>query len=101
MKVAVIGATGMVGKVMLDVLSERAFPITTLIPAASERSVGKTVDYNGRPIHVVSVATALEMKPDVAIFSAGGSLSKKIAPEFANSRHDGHRQFIGMANGCR
>ena len=83
MKVAVIGATGMVGKVMLEVLKEQKFPITTLIPVASEKSVGNKVKYNGLEFDVVGLQSALEMKPDLAIFSAGGETSLEWAPKFA------------------
>jgi aspartate-semialdehyde dehydrogenase len=83
MKVAVVGATGLVGTKMLQVLSERKFPVTELIPVASERSVGKEVMYNGKPFRVVSMQTAIDMKPAVAIFSAGGSTSLEWAPKFA------------------
>ena len=83
MKVAVVGATGMVGNVMLNVLAERNFPITELIPVASERSVGKLMTYKGTKYTVVNLATAVEMKPDVALFSAGGDTSIAWAPKFA------------------
>lgn len=83
MKVAVVGATGLVGTKMLQVLEERNFPVTKLIPVASERSVGKTIKYNGKRYKIVSMQTAVDMKPDVAIFSAGGSVSKEWAPRFA------------------
>ena len=83
MKIAVVGATGMVGNVMLKVLAERNFPITELIPVASERSVGKKVSYNGTDYSVVNLATAVEMKPDIALFSAGGETSLEWAPKFA------------------
>jgi aspartate-semialdehyde dehydrogenase len=83
MKVAVVGATGLVGSVMLKVLEERNFPVTTLIPAASEKSVGKKVSFKGREVEVVSVAKAVEMRPAVAIFSAGGAASRDWAPKFA------------------
>lgn len=83
MKVAVVGATGMVGNVMLKVLSEQNFPISELIPVASERSVGSTVSYEGKTYTVVGLATAIEMRPDVAIFSAGGETSLEWAPKFA------------------
>jgi aspartate-semialdehyde dehydrogenase len=85
MKVAVVGATGLVGTKMLQVLEERNFPITKLIPVASERSVGKTIKYNGKRYKIVSMQTAVDMKPDVAIFSAGGSVSKEWAPRFAEN----------------
>lgn len=83
MKVAVVGATGMVGNIMLQVLKERNFPITELIPVASERSVGKLVSYNGTDYSVVGLETAVSMKPDLALFSAGGSTSLEWAPKFA------------------
>ena len=83
MKIAVVGATGMVGNVMLKVLAERNFPITELIPVASERSVGKKISYNGTDYSVVNLATAVEMKPDIALFSAGGETSLEWAPKFA------------------
>ncbi|WP_116789843.1 aspartate-semialdehyde dehydrogenase [Flavobacterium psychrotrophum] len=85
MKVAVVGATGMVGEVMLKVLAERNFPITELIPVASERSVGKEVEYKGSKYKVVSLETAVSMKPQIALFSAGGSTSLEWAPKFAEA----------------
>ncbi len=83
MKVAVVGATGMVGEVMRKVLRERNFPLTEFIPVASERSVGKEIDFNGKPYKVVGMQTAVNMKPDIAIFSAGGGTSLEWAPKFA------------------
>lgn len=83
MKVAVVGATGLVGSKMLQVLAERNFPVTELIPVASEKSVGKEVMYKGKPYKVVNADTAISMKPNVAIFSAGGSTSLEWAPKFA------------------
>ncbi|WP_159022185.1 aspartate-semialdehyde dehydrogenase [Formosa sp. L2A11] len=83
MKVAVVGATGMVGEIMLKVLAERNFPLTELIPVASERSVGKTISYKGEDYKVVGLADAVAMKPDVALFSAGGDTSLEWAPKFA------------------
>ena len=83
MKVAVVGATGMVGIVLLQVLLEQKFPITELIPVASEQSVGKQVAYDGASFSVVNLETAVSMKPDVAIFSAGGETSLLWAPKFA------------------
>jgi aspartate-semialdehyde dehydrogenase len=83
MKLAVVGATGMVGEVMLQVLSERNFPYTELIPVASEKSVGKKVDCGGHSHEVVGLETAVSMQPDVALFSAGGSTSLEWAPRFA------------------
>jgi aspartate-semialdehyde dehydrogenase len=85
MIVAIVGATGMVGNVMLKVLEERNFPITELIPVASERSVGKTIDYNGKPYKIVSLNDAVSMKPDIALFSAGGNTSLEWAPKFAET----------------
>lgn len=85
MRVAVVGATGMVGNVMMKVLREKSFPITELIPVASERSVGKIIDFGGLECPVVGLQTALEMKPDIAIFSAGGSTSMEWAPKFAEA----------------
>lgn len=83
MKIAVVGATGMVGQVMLEVLAERSFPITELIPVASEKSVGKTIQFKGKSYAVVSLETAVLMKPDLALFSAGGETSLEWAPKFA------------------
>jgi aspartate-semialdehyde dehydrogenase len=83
MKVAVVGATGMVGKVMLKVLREQNFPLTELIPVASEKSIGQVIDFGGLNFTVVGLETALKMKPDVAIFSAGGETSLEWAPKFA------------------
>lgn len=83
MKVAVVGATGLVGTKMLQVLAERNFPVTELVPVASERSVGKEVEYKGKKFKVVSMADAIAAKPAVAIFSAGGSTSLEWAPKFA------------------
>ena len=83
MKVAVVGATGMVGQIMLKVLSERKFPISELIPVASEKSVGKTVTYEGAEYPIVSMKDAIEKRPQLALFSAGGETSLQWAPEFA------------------
>lgn len=83
MKVAVVGATGMVGQVMLQVLEERSFPVSTLIPVASSRSVGKKVSFRGEECSVVGLETAVDMQPDIALFSAGGSTSQEWAPKFA------------------
>jgi aspartate-semialdehyde dehydrogenase len=85
MKVAVVGATGMVGEVMLKVLAERNFPVTELIPVASERSVGKEITFKGKQYKVVSLDTAVSMKPEIALFSAGGDTSKEWAPKFAEA----------------
>lgn len=83
MRIAVVGATGMVGRVMLQVLEERNFPVTEIIPVASERSVGKTIEYKGKQYKIVSMKDAVETRPDIAIFSAGGETSKQWAPKFA------------------
>ena len=83
MKVAVVGATGLVGTVMLKVLAERNFPVTELIPVASEKSKGKEINFKGKKYKVVTVDEAIAMKPDVALFSAGGDTSKEYAPKFA------------------
>ncbi len=83
MKVAVVGATGMVGEVMLQVLAERNFPLTELIPVASEKSVGKKIMFNGKDYSVVSLETAIALRPDIALFSAGGQTSIDWAPKFA------------------
>ncbi len=83
MKVAVVGATGMVGNVMLQVLKEQNFPITELIPVASEKSVGIEIEFGTLKFKVVNLQTAVELKPDLAIFSAGGETSLLWAPKFA------------------
>lgn len=85
MKVAVVGATGLVGTKMLQVLAERNFPVTELIPVASERSVGKEVEFKGKRFKIVSMIDAIAAKPAVAIFSAGGSTSLEWAPKFAEA----------------
>jgi len=83
MRVAVVGATGMVGEVMLQVLAERNFPITELIPVASEKSIGKEIDFKGTNYKVVGLQTAVDLHPDIALFSAGGETSLAWAPKFA------------------
>jgi aspartate-semialdehyde dehydrogenase len=83
MQVAVVGATGLVGTVMIKVLEERNFPVTALIPVASDKSIGKKILFKGKEYPVVSIADAVNMKPAVAIFSAGASTSKEWAPKFA------------------
>lgn len=83
MKVAVVGATGMVGEVMLQILKERNFPVTELIPVASEKSVGKEIEFKGKTYKVVGLQTAVDMKADIALFSAGGETSLAWAPKFA------------------
>ncbi len=83
MKVAVVGATGMVGQVMLKVLEERDFPVDELIPVGSDKSIGKEIFFRGKPYKCVSMADAVSMKADIAIFSAGGTPSLEWAPKFA------------------
>lgn len=83
MKVAVVGATGMVGQIMMKVLEERDFPVDELIPVASERSIGKEVFFRGKSYKIVSMADAVAMKADIALFSAGGNTSLEWAPKFA------------------
>ncbi|QDP85506.1 aspartate-semialdehyde dehydrogenase [Chryseobacterium sp. SNU WT5] len=83
MKIAVVGATGMVGQIMLKVMEERNFPVTELIPVASEKSVGKKIIFKGKEVAIVSMETGLEMKPQIAMFSAGGTTSLEFAPKFA------------------
>jgi aspartate-semialdehyde dehydrogenase len=83
MKVAVVGATGMVGNVMLQTLEERNFHITELIPVASERSIGKTISFKGKEYKIVGIQDAVNAKPDIALFSAGGDTSLEWAPKFA------------------
>lgn len=85
MKIAVVGATGLVGTVMLKVLEERNFPLTELIPVASEKSVGKEITFKGKKYAIVSMDTAISMRPDIALFSAGGSTSVEHAPRFAEA----------------
>ncbi|HSQ45793.1 MAG TPA: aspartate-semialdehyde dehydrogenase, partial [Lutibacter sp.] len=83
MKVAVVGATGMVGNVMLQVLAERNFPITELLLVASERSVGKQIEYKGKKHSIIGMQDAVDARPDIALFSAGGTTSELWAPKFA------------------
>ncbi|NNK68860.1 MAG: aspartate-semialdehyde dehydrogenase [Flavobacteriaceae bacterium] len=85
MKLAVVGATGMVGQVMLEVLSERSFPFTELLLVASERSVGKSISFEGQAYRVIGLDQAVNEKPDIALFSAGGGTSKEWAPKFADA----------------
>ena len=85
MKVAVVGATGLVGTRMLEVLEERAFPVTELLPVASSRSVGRKVGFAGKEWTVVSADDAIAAKPDLALFSAGASASRELAPRFAEA----------------
>ncbi len=83
MKIAVVGVTGMVGQVMLKILQERNLPIKELIPVASEKSVGSEIQFNNKTYKIVSVEQAIAMRPDIALFSAGGSVSLEFAPQFA------------------
>ena len=83
MKIAVIGSTGVVGKVMLYLLESRNFPLTNLIPVASQNSVGKKIIFKNKEYDIVSISDAVKMKPDIALFSAGGSTSLEWAPKFA------------------
>jgi len=85
MKVAVVGATGLVGTKMLQVLAERNFPLTELIPVASERSVGKEIEFKGKKYKIVSMSDAIAARPAVALFSAGGGTSLEWAPKFAEA----------------
>src|SRR5690606_16786944 len=83
MKIAIVGVTGMVGKVMLEVLAERNFPVTELLPVASEKSVGKTIEFKGKTYTVIGLEEAVNQQPDIALFSAGGETSLEWAPKFA------------------
>ncbi len=83
MKVAVVGATGMVGQVMLKVLEERNFPVTELIAVATERSIGKEISFRGKATKIISMTDAIALKPHIALFSAGGNTSLEWAPKFA------------------
>jgi len=83
MKIAIVGATGLVGSVMLKVLEERNFPLDELLLVASERSVGKEISFKNKPIKVISIPDAISQKPDIALFSAGGNASLEWAPKFA------------------
>ena len=85
MKIAVVGATGLVGSEIIEVLSQRNFPVSELIPVASARSKGKQIDFKGKKYTVITPEEAIELKPDVAIFSAGGNLSKEYAPKFKDA----------------
>ena len=85
MRIAVVGVTGMVGKVMLDVLTERNIPISELIPVASEKSIGKTILFKGENLKVIGLDEALNTQPDIALFSAGGDTSLEWAPKFAEN----------------
>ncbi|MDG1423544.1 MAG: aspartate-semialdehyde dehydrogenase, partial [Flavobacteriaceae bacterium] len=82
MKIAIVGATGMVGNVILQVLAERNFEMTELIPVASERSVGKHISFKNKDYTIVSLQDAVNKHPDIALFSAGGDTSLEWAPKF-------------------
>jgi aspartate-semialdehyde dehydrogenase len=84
MRIAVVGATGMVGKVMLKVLREQNFPVTELIPVATEKSAGQEIDFGGQSYSIVTLEQSLKMSPDIALFSAGGDISLEWAPKFAD-----------------
>lgn len=83
MKIAVVGATGLVGSKMLQILEERNFPVSALIPVASEKSIGKEISFKGKKYKIVSADDAISAKPDIALFSAGGNTSLLLAPKFA------------------
>lgn len=83
MNVAVVGATGLVGTRMLEVLAERDFPVTELLPVASRKSIGRKITFKGKEYEVVSAETAIAAKPKLALFSAGGAVSGELAPQFA------------------
>ena len=85
MKVAVVGATGLVGSKMLQLLAERNFPVNELVPVASERSLGKEISFKGKQLRIVSAEEAIAAKPQLALFSAGGSTSLQLAPKFADA----------------
>ena len=85
MKIAVVGATGMVGRVMLQLLEARQMNIDTLLPVASKKSVGKEITFNGKQIKIVSMEDAIAAKPEIALFSAGGDISLEWAPKFAEA----------------
>ncbi|HWH64144.1 MAG TPA: hypothetical protein VNS50_12755, partial [Ginsengibacter sp.] len=85
MKIAVVGATGLVGSKMLQVLEERNFPVSEIIPVASEKSIGKEITFKNKKYKVVSAEDAIAAKPAIAIFSAGGETSLSLAPKFAEA----------------
>ena len=85
MRIAVVGATGLVGSKMLQVLEERNFPVDELLPVASERSIGKEIEFKGNKYKIISAEDAIAAKPDIALFSAGGSTSLALAPKFADA----------------
>ena len=83
MKIAVVGVTGVVGRKMLEILEERNFPVSELIPVASKNSISKTIQFNNKEYKVIGIEQAISLKPDIAIFSAGGTVSLEFAPKFA------------------
>ena len=85
LKVCIVGATGLVGRTMLQVLEEHAFPVSELLPVGSERSIGTDVYFKGEALEVLSMESALAKMPQVALFSAGGSVSEEWAPRFAEA----------------
>ena len=99
MRVAVVGASGLVGQKIIQVLEERSFPVTELIPVASERSIGKSVQFKNESYTIVGIQEAIDKKCDLALFSAGSELSLKYAPLFAEQGTYVYRQFFGLAYG--
>ena len=93
MKVAVVGATGLVGTRMLEVLEERNFPVTELLPVASAKSVGRKITFQGKEWTVVSAEDAIAARPALALFSAGGSTSAELAPKFAAAGTRGRQSW--------
>ncbi|MDG2362491.1 MAG: aspartate-semialdehyde dehydrogenase, partial [Flavobacteriales bacterium] len=85
MRIAIVGATGLVGTTVLKILEERNFPIATILPVASEKSIGKCINFRGVKVGIISLKSALSEKPDVAIFSAGGKVSQEWAPKFSDA----------------
>src|SRR5829696_6576636 len=85
MRIAVVGATGLVGSKMLQILEERNFPVEELFPVASEKSIGKEIEFKGNKYKIISADDAIAAKPDIALFSAGGSTSLEQAPKFAEA----------------
>ena len=85
MKIAIVGATGLVGSTMLNVLEERNFPCSQILPVASEKSLGQKLNFRGESLKVISAEAAINLQPDIALFSAGGSVSLQLAPKFAEA----------------
>ena len=101
MKLAIVGATGLVGREMMQVLNEQDFPITEFIPVASERSVGKQIEFNGTEYTIVSMQDAIDMAPDIAIFSAGGSTCGCLCPDPSGHWHPDQLADGAVCVGCR